>query len=391
MRTAYFDCPTGAAGNMILASLLDAGADVRAIGKKLRKLPVNGWSLKVSNVRRRGIAARHLEVRQGPQPERRLSDILRLVDRAKLSDKVTGSAYLIFGALAKAEARVHGTTVDNVHFHEVGAVDAMVDIVGTCLALEDLGIERVLCSPLNVGRGKVKCAHGWLPVPAPATALLLKRARIYQDDLEGELVTPTGAAILSTLSSGFGPMPAMSVEAVGHGAGTIETEVPNLVRVFIGESEGAATSPEDPVLLETNLDDLNPQVYEHLMDRLFDRGAFDVWLTPVIMKKSRPGTVFSALVPQEIEKAAIDMILSETTTLGVRRRVIERSILPREIAKVRTKYGLISGKVALLDTGGRRFVPEYDECRKAALKLGVPLRVVQEEAVRSFKDAGGKR
>jgi hypothetical protein len=391
VRTAYFDCPTGAAGNMILASLLDAGADVRAIEKRLRKLPVKGWALKLTNVRKQGIAARHLEVVQGPQPERRLADVFKLIDRAKLSNKVTGSAYLIFGALARAEAGVHRTTVDKVHFHEVGAVDAMVDIVGTCLALEDLGIERVYCSPLNVGRGRVKCAHGWLPVPAPATALLLNGARIYQDDLEGELVTPTGAAILSTLSSGFGPMPMMSVAAVGHGAGTRGTKIPNMVRVFIGESEGASTSPEDPVLLETNLDDLNPQVYEHLMDRLFDKGAFDVWLTPVIMKKSRPGTIFSALVPQEIEKAAIDMILSETTTLGVRRRVVERRILPREIVKVRTKYGLISGKMARLGTGGRRFVPEYDECRKAALKLGVPLRIIQEEAVRSFRGADGKR
>lgn len=384
MKVAYFDCPTGAAGNMILASLVDAGADVKKIERQLRRLPVKGWSLKLGKVRRQGVSARHLEVGQGPQPERRLSDIFRLVDRARLSDKVTGSAYLIFGALAKAEARVHGTSVDRVHFHEVGAVDAMVDIVGTCLALEDLGVERVHCSPLNVGRGRVKCSHGWLPVPAPATALLLRKARIFQDDLEGELVTPTGAAILSTLSSGFGPMPAMSVAAVGHGAGTRETKLPNMVRAFIGFAERNASTQSDPVLLETNLDDLNPQVYEHLMDRLFDKGAMDVWLTPVIMKKSRPGIVLSALVPQEIEEAAIDLIFTETTTLGVRRRVVERRALPRETAKVRTKYGPLSGKVALLSSGGRRFVPEYDVCRKAALKRGVPLREIQEEAVRSF-------
>jgi len=387
VRTAYFDCQTGAAGNMILASLIDAGADVRAIEKQLRKLPVKGWSLKLAKVRRRGVAARHLEVRQGPQPERRLADIFRLVDRAGLSDKVTGSAYLIFGALAKAEAKVHGTSLDKVHFHEVGAVDAMVDIVGTCLALEGLGIERVLCSPLNVGRGKVKCAHGWLPVPAPATALLLRKAKIYQDDQDGELVTPTGAAILATLSSGFGPMPVMSVASVGHGAGTIETKVPNMVRAFIGESGGGGEALPGTVLLETNLDDLNPQVYEHLMDLLFERGALDVWLTPVIMKKSRPGTVLSALVPQESEMAAADLILRETTTLGLRRRLVERHALPREMARVRTKYGPISGKVALLGPGGRRFVPEYSECRKAALKSGVPLRVVQEEAVRAFRNA----
>lgn len=391
MRIAYFDCPTGAAGNMILASLLDAGANARSIEGRLRGMAATGWNLELRKVRRSGVAALHLEVRQGPQPERRLSDIFKLIDRARLSDKVTGSAYLIFGALAKAEARVHGTSVEKVHFHEVGAVDAMVDILGTCLALENLGVESVFCSPLNVGRGKVKCAHGWLPVPAPATALLLRKVKIYQDDLDGELVTPTGAAILSTLSSGFGPMPVMSVESVGHGAGTRETKVPNLVRVFIGETCQAEDRMPGAVLLETNIDDLNPQVYEHLMDRLFAKGALDVWLTPVVMKKNRPGTVFSALVPQETEKVAADMILAETTTLGIRRREVERRILPREMAKVRTKYGPITGKVALLDKGRQRFVPEYEECRRTALKKGVPLREVQEEAVRSYRGAGGKR
>lgn len=387
MKVAYFDCPTGAAGNMILASLVDAGADPKAIERQLRRMIPKGWSLELSKVNKAGVAARHLEVRQGPQPERRLSDIFRIVDRAKLSDKVTGSAYLIFGALAKAEASVHGIAVNKVHFHEVGAVDAMVDIVGTCLALELLDIERVYCSPLNVGRGRIECAHGWLPVPAPATALLLKKAKIYQDEIDGELVTPTGAAILSTLSSGFGPMPEMSIKAVGHGAGTSETKIPNMVRVFIGEADKAADIRPDTVLLETNIDDLNPQIYEHLMDRLFDSGALDVWLTPVIMKKSRPGVVLSTLVPQEVEKDAADLILSETTTLGVRRRLVERRVLPRETAKVRTKYGLISGKVALLASGGRRFVPEYSECRTAALKYREPLRVIQEEAVRSFRKA----
>ncbi len=390
MRIAYFDCPTGAAGNMILASLLEAGADVRSVELQLRGLAVKGWKLVREKVRKAGVAAMHLEVRQGPQPERRLADIFNLIDKAKLSDKVTGSAYLIFGALARAEASVHGTTVDKVHFHEVGALDAIVDIVGTCLALEDLGVERVLCSPLNVGRGRIKCSHGWLPVPAPATALLLKKAKIFQDDLDGELVTPTGAAILSTLASGFGPMPSMSVAAVGHGAGTRESKVPNMVRVFVGETDEAVGRMTEPVLLETNLDDLNPQVYEHLMDRLFKRGALDVWLTPVIMKKGRPGIVLSALAPRQTEKAVADLIVAETTTLGLRRRVVERRTLPREMVKVSTQYGPIGGKVALFGSGGRRFVPEYSECRRAAVKRKVPLRVVQEEAIRIFGNSPGK-
>ena len=385
MRTAYFDCPTGAAGNMLLASLIDAGADAKRIERQLRKLPLKGWSLQLRTIRKQGIAALHLEVKQGPQPERHLSDIVKLIDKAKLSDKVTGSAYLIFGALARAEAQVHKSPIDHVHFHEVGAVDAIVDIVGTCLALEDLKIDEVRCSPLNVGFGTVKCAHGLLPVPAPATALLLHKAKIYQNELSGELVTPTGAAILTTLTKSFGPMPEMAVTAVGHGAGTRELAVPNMVRCFVGESSSPAMTTEKLVLLETNIDDMNPQVYQHVMELLFKAGALDVWMTPVYMKKNRPGIVLSALIPASQEQHAADIIFAETTSLGIRRGTVERYALSREAVTVKTTYGLIKGKTALLPSGAKRFMPEYEECRKAALKYGVPLRAVQEEAVKRFK------
>lgn len=385
MKTVYFDCPTGAAGNMLLASLINAGANARDIERQLRRLPVKGWSLKLATVRKQGIAARHLEVKQGPQPERHLPDIFGIIDQAKLSDKVTGSAYLIFSALAKAEAQVHKAPIGHVHFHEVGAVDAIVDIVGTCLALEYLGIGEVRCSPLNVGHGTVRCAHGLLPVPAPATALLLRKATIYQNEIGGELVTPTGAAILTTLARSFGPMPEMTITAVGHGAGTRELAGPNMVRAFIGEAPATGPTASGLVLLETNIDDLNPQVYGHVMELLFAAGALDVWMAPVHMKKDRPGVVLSALVPAALEPKAVELVFAETTSLGIRRRAVERYALARQAATVRTKYGVIKGKVALLPGGAKRFVPEYEDCRRAALKHGVPLRVAQEDATKAYK------
>lgn len=385
MRVVHFDCPTGAAGNMLLASLIDAGADAKRIGRQLRKLPVKGWSLELRSVRKQGIAALHLEVKQGRQPERHLPDIFRIIDRAKLSDKVTGSAYMIFSALAQAEAKVHKAPIGHVHFHEVGAVDAIVDIVGTCLALEDLEIDEVRCSPLNVGHGTVRCAHGLLPVPAPATALLIKNARVYQNDIAGELVTPTGAAILTTLAKTFGPMPEMTVAAVGHGAGTKELGVPNMVRAFIGDAPASRPTAEGLVLLETNIDDMNPQAYQHVMELLFAAGALDVWMAPVYMKKNRPGVVLSALVPAAKEQQAVELVFAETTSLGIRRSSVERRTLAREAATVKTIYGPVKGKVALLPDGMKRFMPEYGDCRRAALKHGAPLRQVQEAAIKAYK------
>jgi uncharacterized protein (TIGR00299 family) protein len=385
MRTVFFDCPTGAAGNMLLASLIDAGANKNAIEHQLKKLPLKGWSLRLRTIRKQGIAALHLEVKQGPQPERHLSDIFKIIDKAKLSDKVTGSAYLVFSALAQAEAKVHKAPIDHVHFHEVGAIDAMVDIIGTCLALEDLKADEVRCSPLNVGFGTVKCAHGLLPVPAPATALLLRKAKIYQNEVPGELVTPTGAAILTTLSKSFGPMPEMAVTAVGHGAGTKELGIPNMVRAFVGDVPEPDKAERQLVLLETNIDDLNPQVYQHVMDLLFASGALDVWMVPAYMKKNRPGIVLSVLVPAAIEQQAVDLMFAETTSLGIRRSPVERYALLRSAVTVKTEYGPIMGKTALLPSGVKRFMPEYEDCRKAALKHGVPLRTVQDAAFKAFK------
>lgn len=385
MRAVFFDCPTGASGNMILASLLDAGADRRRVAGQLQKIPVKGWKMRLEQVTRQGVGGLHLVVDCQGQPERNLSDIIRLVKRAKYKTSVEERIIEAFTTLARAEARVHRTTVTRVHFHEVGAIDSIIDIAGTMLALDDLGVEKVFCSPLNVGKGTVKCRHGVLPVPAPATALLLKKASIYQNHLSGELVTPTGALLMVCLAESFGPLPAMTLASVGHGAGTRDLPEPNILRAMVGEQAALGNSRGRMVLLETNIDDMNPQIMGYLMDLLLKAGAADVYFAPVQMKKGRPGTVLSVMVAEAFEPAAVNIIMRETTTLGVRRQAVERYVLPREKVKVSTRYGLIAGKLAELPQGGAKFQPEYDSCRAASQKHQVPLRMVMDAAIRCWK------
>ncbi|MDP2808005.1 MAG: nickel pincer cofactor biosynthesis protein LarC, partial [bacterium] len=366
MKTIYFDCPTGASGNMILAGLIDAGASWKNIERSLKRLPVKGWKVEMTKVTRQGLGGLHLEVKQGPQPCRHLKDIEGIIKKAGLSAFVTDNSIAIFTRLAEAESKVHRMSIDKIHFHEVGAVDAIIDIVGSCLALEDLGVKKIYCSALNVGHGQVKCQHGILPVPAPATVLLLKKAAVFQNELPGELVTPTGAAIITHFAECFGPMPKMVLKSVGNGAGTRELAQPNLLRVLTGELLPERKSPHNVVLFETNIDDLNPQIYQHLMEELFRQGALDVYFTPIQMKKNRPAVMLSVLTSHENEALMLDTIFAETTTLGIRRREMERYTLPRQEIKVKTVYGLIRGKKATLYDGSHKFIPEYEECKKIA-------------------------
>jgi uncharacterized protein (TIGR00299 family) protein len=384
MKVLYFDCPTGASGNMILAGLIDAGASWKNIEKSLKRLPVKGWKVELTKVTRQGLSGLHLEVIQGPQPCRHLKDIEGIIKKAGLSGFVTNNSIAIFTKLASAEARVHRTSIYKIHFHEVGAVDAIIDIVGSCLALEDLGIKRINCSALNVGHGQIKCQHGILPVPAPATAQLLKKAAVYQNELSGELVTPTGSAIITHFAESFGPMPPLILNSFGNGAGTRELAQPNLLRVLAGESLPGRKCPHPIVLLETNIDDLSPQIYQHLMEDLFKQGALDVYLTSIQMKKNRPAVMLSVLTSPENEAAMLDSIFAETTTLGIRRREMERYTLPRQEIKVKTAYGLISGKKATLYDGSYKFIPEYEECKKIAQKSGQPLMKIMELAKAQF-------
>jgi hypothetical protein len=386
MRTAWFDCQTGASGNMILGALLDAGLKLSDLKADLAKLPVSGYRLTASKVRRSGISGTYVVVRvSGKQQERRLEDVLSLLRRSRLDPETKALAALVFERLAGAEARAHGRTRDRVHFHEVGGVDCLVDVVGSVAGLKRLKIESVRSSVLNVGRGTIQCAHGKLPVPAPGTGYLLKGVPVYQDELHGELVTPTGAAILSTLAKGFGPLPEMKVAAVGYGAGTMELPRPNLLRVLIGDTRESAFEADRVVLLETNLDDLNPQFFDHVMAVLFKKGALDVFLTPIQMKKNRPAVKLSVLCRGQDADALTRCLLVETTTLGVRRQEMERVCLRRETRTVRTHWGTVPMKVARLGDEVLNSAPEYEACRKLAVKHGVPLKKVYEEARAAFR------
>lgn len=385
MRTAYFDCSTGVSGNMILGALLSAGLKLSELKAELAKLRVSGYRLVVKKVRKAGISGTYVDV-VVPKKNgvRELKDILTLIRRSRLDARIKTLSETVFERLAEAEARAHGTAKDKVHFHEVGAVDCLVDVVGSLAGLKRLGIERVYSSSLNLGRGTIQCVHGTLPIPAPGTSYLLKGVPVYQDDLTGELVTPTGAAILTTVARDFGPLPEIKVASVGYGAGTIDLPRPNLLRVLIGDSSESAFDLDRVLLLETNLDDLNPQFYDHVMALLFKRGALDVFFTPIQMKKNRPAVKLSVLARREVADAVTRCLLEETSTLGVRRQELERICLRRETKIVQTSLGRVPVKVAKLGDDVFNFAPEYEFCRKLAVKTGVPLKRIYDEARASF-------
>lgn len=387
MRIAYFDCFAGASGDMVLASLLDAGLSLEALKAALSALPVSGFRLEASRERRGALVGTRLRVLvDEPQVPRRLADIEAVLRQSALSSVVQDRALEVFRRLAEAEGAVHGIPPEDVHFHEVGAVDAIVDIVGTVIALELLGIEEVYVSPLPLGGGLVRSDHGPLPVPAPATLQLLARAQAplrpaLPNEIElGEMVTPTGAALLTTL--GRFARPAFRLVGLGHGVGARDPQqVPNVLRVWIGERDEAASGL---VLLETNIDDMNPELYGYVMERLFAAGALDVWFTPIQMKKNRPGTMLSVLGRQEAEAALAEVLLSETSTLGLRVQPVTRHEAQRETFAFESSLG--PAQVKVKRHGGRpvQVAPEYEACRELAQAHGLPLhevyRTVQQEA-----------
>jgi uncharacterized protein (TIGR00299 family) protein len=397
LKTLYFDCFAGISGDMTLGALVDAGADARELTERLTLLGVDGYEIGFEKVDRSGISATRAVVRltKEEKQHRHLSHIEKIINDSRLNDSVKERALKIFRRLGEAEARVHDVPVARIHFHEVGAVDAIVDVVGACIGFELLGVERFAASALHVGSGTVEMAHGRFPVPPPAVAELLKGAPVYSTDIKGELVTPTGAAILATVCEEFGPMPLLRVEATGYGAGTREYKsFPNVLRVIVGESE--EPEPDEPpdedgqtsemlMMVETNLDDVSPQVLGHLMERAFESGALDCYFTPVQMKKNRPGVLVSILCRPSEGETMHSLLFAETPTLGVRSHVVKRRALEREAVTVETEFGTIAVKVAR--RGGRTVgaTPEYEDCRAAALKHNVPLRVVQESARAAFR------
>ena len=389
MKLAYFDCFSGISGDMTLGALVDAGCAVEQVREGLRGLQVPGWELTAEKVWKNGMAATYVNVKTEDQSTHRsLNVILEILQKSQLAPAVRERAAAIFQKLGEAEARVHDVPLEKIHFHEVGAVDAIVDIVGACIGFEVLGIEKFACSALNVGGGTAKMAHGVLPVPAPATANLLQGKPTYSNGVQKELVTPTGAAIIATLCDAFGPQPAMSVSAIGYGAGTADLEgQPNVLRIMIGEvaEKTVAGFDEEIAVIEANLDDMNPQIYGYFLERALGAGALDVYTTPVQMKKNRPGTLLTVLCKPQDTNTLMSLIFAETTTFGARTYRAQRRVLPREWVSVATEYGDVRIKVSRVNGRILHVAPEYDDCRKLAVEKNVPLQKVIAEAMRKYE------
>ena len=382
MKTLYFDCFAGASGDMILGAMVAAGVDPDALREQLSLLNVEGFKIDFEIVNRSGLSATYARVETVHEHKHRhLSHIRRIIEDSGVSDVAKDLSLQIFMRLAEAEARVHNEPVEKVHFHEVGALDAIVDVVGAAICFDLLKIDRFVCSPLHVGSGMIKMAHGNFPVPPPAVAELLCGVPFYSGDIKGELLTPTGAAIITTVCKEFGPIPSIKTDRTGYGAGTREYEdFPNVLRVLVGETEAADAASERLWMIETNIDDASPQIAGYVMDRVFELGALDCYFTPVQMKKNRPGVLLSVLCGAEEKEAVIKLLFVETTTLGVRSYEVERRALRRSIVQVETQYGPISVKVAHLNGRVVNEMPEFEQCRQAAISADVPLKVVEEAA-----------
>jgi uncharacterized protein (TIGR00299 family) protein len=424
MRIAYLDCFSGISGDMFLGALVDAGVSAKLLEDTVTALDI-GARLEISRVMRSGISATKVDVYANGEkdlprevaarqkdhqhshshdhpPEtqhshgRGVPEIRRIIEIASISDSAKQTAIKIFEALGQAEAEIHNTSIEQVHFHEVGAVDAMVDIVCAAVGAELLAIDEWICSPLNVGGGTVKCAHGTLPVPAPATLKLLSNAPVYSSGPQVELVTPTGAAIVKTLVSRFASFPAMKIEKAGYGAGTRDfPDHPNLLRLTIGETVPAHATSKSPgtppgttnetiAVLEANLDDLSPQVLAYAMERLLAEGALDVFSLPIQMKKSRPGALLTVLAKTEDASRLTNLIFAETTTLGVRRREEQRQTLSRRWETVATTWGPVRIKIANRNGSISNYAPEYEDCRTLAETNHVPLKNVLQEAMQAY-------
>jgi len=389
-RIAYFDCFSGISGDMVLGALVDAGANLRAIEVELHKLGLEGWSISAEKVKRGAIFATQVKVETSEGHHHRgLSIILERIDKAGLAPRAADRARGIFTRLAEAEAKVHNMPVEEVHFHEVGAVDSIVDIVGAAIAFELFGIDEFACSALDVGAGQVKTAHGLLPVPAPATAELLRGAPMYTSGIARELVTPTGAAIATTLSTRYAQIPEMTLRAVGYGAGSADlTEKANVLRILIGENATSEAGEhwDAPVsVIETNLDDMSPQIYGYFVERALAAGALDVFSTAVQMKKNRPGVLLTILCDAAHTARLIDLVFRETTTIGVRTYDVRRKVLDRELVAVATQFGEVRVKISRMNGSVLNATPEYEDCQRLAAEKGIPLKQVIAAASFEFQ------
>ena len=400
MTTLYFDCFAGAAGDMILGALIDAGVPFEEVQRALGSLAVDGVSVSVDRVLKTGVSSLKFRVTEStpdcrvPTSDTRahrhyhLKHIYAAIEKAALPPAAKARATKMFQRLAEAEAAVHHSTMEKVHLHEVGAIDSIIDIVGTAFAMDYLAPGRVVVSPVNVGGGMVKTAHGVFPVPAPATVRLLGAVPTYSSGAQLELLTPTGALILSEYADAFGPMPAMRVGRVGYGAGDRDLpETPNVVRVFVGEA-GAEAGAAGPVMrvavLACEIDDMNPQIFGAVMDGLYAAGALEVFYQPVQMKKNRPGTLMTIVCAPDKRDALADLVFRETTTIGIRYQEMARLCLERETQPVETAYGVVRFKVARKDGAVLNAQPEFDDLARVAAEQGVPIKMVQAAAQKAW-------
>jgi pyridinium-3,5-bisthiocarboxylic acid mononucleotide nickel chelatase len=388
---AYLDCSSGISGDMTLAALVDAGVPLEELNKAVGSLGLPGCRLRADEVKRNGFRATQIVVEYQPEhAHRHLHQILAMIDAGQLTQRQKDLAGRIFTRLAEAEAKVHGVSIEEVHFHEVGAADSIADIVGAAVGLDLLGIDRIVASPVPTGMGRIRIAHGEMSVPAPATAELLRGIPLAESNIEAELTTPTGAAILATLADSFGPLPAMKIQRIGYGAGQKDlAERPNILRILAGEAvESPAEQSDHVCVLETNLDDTSGELIGYCTTRLWEAGALDVFTTAIQMKKNRPGVTLTVLCRPADAAAVEDILFRETTTLGVRRWTAARTVLRRQPHSVDTPWGPIEGKVGWLRDGPPRFAPEFESCRRVAEEQRVPLREVYEAAQKAF-DAKG--
>ncbi len=387
MKTAYIDCSSGISGDMFLGALIDAGLPFDYLKRTFTDFLEDDYDLSLTRVTKCNISASKLSVivrNNGFTRARRFKDIEKLIKSSNLKEKIKNRGLKIFRSVFEVEALVHGLPFEKAHLHELGAVDFIIDIIGALTGIDYLGISNIIASPVNVGGGKVKISHGELPVPAPATSELLKGIPLYSSGINMELTTPTGAAIIKGISDRFGDFPRMVLESTGYGAGDRDIEShPNVLRIFIGNSSKSNTS-ENVTVIEANIDDMSPQIYEYVMERLFDSGAREVYVTPVIMKKGRPGNLLTVIADKENLESLFHIIFHETTTIGLRYYDAARSVLDRQISPLETKHGKIGIKIARKDGHILNFTPEYEDCKRIAKERSIPLKMVTTEAIREF-------
>lgn len=379
MKIAYFDCFSGVSGDKTLGALIDLGVPLEAVEAELAKVTLGGYELEAFPTLKNEIGAMRVKVHVSDQKVvRTWTSVRALLENSGLADSVKERALAIFGEIAATEAKLHHKPIGNVHFHEVGAVDSIVDIVGTVVALENLGVEDCYASPVPTGTGMVRTEHGVFPVPAPATIDLLRGIPTYSTSIPSELTTPTGAAILKVVVSSFGEMPAMVPEAVGYGAAKRDLEIPNVLRVIVGEVVEKHEEQEGVVVLETNIDNTSPELLGTVMERALEMGALDVWQTPIHMKKNRAGTTLSILCEEVMEAEFVSLLMSETNTLGVRKHVVGRTVATREVTRIRSSLGMVRIKVSRYQGRTTSIAPEHDDCVRIAKKTGLPVKQVHD-------------